>query len=102
MPNEIYRYQFTEGVSLRDVEETLLLAVLAAESLHGQSRVRLDAGYCLEESKRTCVIDAATDVGRDINRIFTGFAIGEFGEDAFHVERIEGASKPQQAEVAPC
>jgi len=102
MPKEIYKYQFREGVSLRDIEETLLLAVLAAESLHGQCRVRLDAGYCLEESKRACIIDAATDVGRDINRIFTGFAIGEFGEDVFEVERIEGAPKPQQAEVARC
>jgi hypothetical protein len=102
MPKEIYKYQFREGVSLRDIEETLLLAVLAAESLHGQSRVRLDAGYCLEESKRACVIDAATDVGRDINRLFTGFAIGEFGEDAFHVERVEGAPMPRQAEVARC
>jgi hypothetical protein len=102
MPKEIYRYKFTEGVSLRDVEETLLLAVLAAESLHGQSRVRLDAGYSIEKDKPTCVIDAATDVGRDISRIFTGLAIREFGEDAFQVERIEGAPKPPQAEVAPC
>ena len=102
MPSEVYRYRFTEGVSLRDVEETLLLAVLAAESLHGQSRVRLDAGYSIEKDKRACVIDAGTDVGRDINRIFTGLAIREFGEDAFHVERVEGAPKPPQAEVAPC
>jgi len=102
MPREIYKYQFSEGVSLRDVEETLLLAVLAAESLHGQSRVRLDAGYCLEERKRVCVIDATTDVGRDISSIFTGLATREFGEDSFQVERIEGPSKPQQAEAARC
>jgi len=102
MPKETYRYQFSEGVSLRDIEETLLLAVLAAESLHGPSRVRMDAGYCLEERKRTCVVDAGTEVGRDISRIFTGLATREFGEDSFQVERIEGPSKPQQAEAARC
>jgi len=102
MSKEIYRYRFTENVSLRDIEETLLLAVLAAESLHGQSRVRLDVAYCIEEGKRACVIDAGTQVGRDISRIFTGFAMCEFGADAFQVERIEGASKPPQAEVARC
>jgi len=102
MPKEIYRYQFTEGVSLRDIEETLLLAVLAAESLHGQCCVRLDAGYCIENAKRVCVVDAGTQVGRTLNRIFAGFITREFGGDAFQVERIEGASKPQQAEVARC
>jgi len=102
MSKEIYRYQFGEGVPLRDLEETLVLSVLVAESLHGQSRVRLDAACHLEDAKRACVIDATTDVGRDISRIFTGLAIREFGADAFQVERIEGASKPQQAEVARC
>ena len=100
MPKEIYRYQFSESVSLRDIEETLLLAVLAAESLHGQSGVRLDAAYHLEDAKRACVIDAGTDVGRDINRIFTGFAIREFGEDSFRVERVDRAPEPQSAEVS--
>ena len=102
MPKELYRYRFTDGVSLRDIEETLLLAVLATESLHGQSRVRMDAAYCIEDAKRACVVDASTDVGRDISRLFTGFAIREFGEDAFQVERIEDLSKPQQAEAARC
>lgn len=88
MTKEIYRYQFGDAVSSRDIEETLLLAVLAAECLHGQSRVRLDAAYCLDEDHRACVVDASTDVGRDISRVFTGFAIREFGEDAFQVKRV--------------
>jgi hypothetical protein len=35
----------------------------------------------------SCVIDAGTEVGRDIVRLFTGFAINEFGEEAFRVRR---------------
>jgi len=88
MNREIYRYNFTAGVPFRDVEESLLLAVLATESLHGRSLVRLDASFCLEEKKRTCVVDAGTEVGRHIARIFTGFITREFGEEAFRVERL--------------
>lgn len=88
MNRELYRYRFDRDVPLKEAEESLLLAVLAAECLHGESRVRLDASYCFSRRKRACIIDATTEVGRDISRIFTGFAIKEFGEDAFHVKRL--------------
>jgi len=88
MTREIYRFTFEPTAQARDVEEALLLAVLAVESLHGQSRVRMDASYCVDAEKRTTVIDAATPVGRDICRIFTGFASHEFGESAFKVRRV--------------
>lgn len=99
MNKEIYRYAFDPSARMQDVEEALLLAVLAAESLHGQSRVRMDASYCVDAEKRACVIDATTPVGRDICRIFTGFAIREFGENAFKVKRVvdvPGAPHPQE------
>jgi len=86
---DIYRYRFEKDVPMKEARESLLLAVLAAECLHGESRVRLDASYRFSRAKRVCVIDAGTDVGRDISRIFTGFAIKEFGEHAFQVERID-------------
>ena len=88
MSKEVYRYSFGKDVPLQDVEESFLLAVLAVECLHGQARVRLDAGYYLDKQKRACVVDASTPVGQDINKIFIGFCIREFGEDAFRVERV--------------
>ena len=84
---EVQRYAFEASVPAKDIEETLLLAVLAAEGLHGQSSVRLDATYYFDREKHVCVIDAGSDVGRDICRMFTGFAIREFGESAFSVGR---------------
>ena len=93
MAKDVYRYVFDEGVPVEDAEESLLLAVLATECLHGESRVRLDAGYFFDKVKRACVVDATTDVGRDICRIFTGFVSREFGEDSFRVERVEGAAE---------
>ena len=92
MNRDLYRYHFKATVPLRDVEASLLLAVLATESLHGRALVRLDASFCLNTHKRSCVLDAATDVGRAIARIFTGFLTREFGEEAFKVERIAAAS----------
>ena len=97
MNREIYRYNFNAKVPLRDVEESLLLAVLATESLHGRALVRLDASFRLDAKKRSCVVDAATDVGRAIARIFTGFLTREFGEEAFKVERIAAAQPLSQA-----
>ena len=88
MNRELYRYNFNAEVPLHDIEDSLLLAVLATESLHGRALVRLDASFCLDGARRSCVVDAATDVGRAIARIFTGFLTREFGEEAFKVERI--------------
>ena len=92
---DVYRYRFEKDIPLQDVEESLLLAVLAAECLHGESRVRLDAGYYLDKENRACVVDASTPVGQDISKVFTGFCIREFGQDAFRVERVDAASKSQ-------
>lgn len=88
MTKDIYRYTFGPSARMQDVEEALLLAVLAVESLHGQSRVRMDASYCVDAEKRATVIDASTPVGHDLCRIFTGFAIREFGESVVKVRRV--------------
>jgi len=89
MTKEIYRYAFTSEVPVEEIEASILLAILAAESLHGEAQVRLDAAHFLDSEKRTCVIDATTAVGRDINCLFTGFLAREFGSDSFQVERVD-------------
>ena len=94
MSTELYRYRFNDDVPARELEESLLLAILAVECLLGESRVRLDARYCLRAKDGVCVIDAGSDVGQDINRIFTGFVSREFGRDAFEVHRITTDETP--------
>lgn len=88
MPRELYRYTFTGDIPLEEIEASLLLAVLATESLHGESQARLDISHFLDTDRRACVIDAGTAAGRDFNRLFVGFLRREFGEDAFQVERV--------------
>lgn len=87
MTRDRYRYQFDDSVPLSEVEKWLLLSVLAAESLYGRSPVRLEAAFCLDRQRRSCVVDGTSEVGRAIARIFTGFLTHQFGESAFRVER---------------
>lgn len=86
--NEAYRYRLAEGVDLREAEGTLLLALIAAEGLYGEARVRMDAAYVIDESIRVIVVDASTDVGQAVSAIFAAILIREFGPMAFHVRRV--------------
>ena len=87
MNENVYRYCFARSIPPRDIGETLLLSLIAVESLHGHARTRMDARYCFNRKKRLCEIDAATPVGSDLARIFTGYATKEFGEKAVSITR---------------
>ncbi|MFO0839078.1 MAG: hypothetical protein U1D55_11210 [Phycisphaerae bacterium] len=100
MNREVFRYTFNESVSLQDVEETLLLAVLAIGSLYGESSVRLDASYTMDADRRGCVIDGSTEVGQAVSRVFTGFASREFGDESFTVRRAHARPEEPVAAVA--
>lgn len=91
---EVYRYVLPARVAVGDLEDTLALAVLACQALHGEARVRLDAAYQFEGRKRTCAIDASTEVGRDLNRLFAGLLAREFGPTSFEVQRGERERTP--------
>lgn len=88
MSRSVYRFSFNDQIPFESIEITFLRSVLAAEALHGDAQVRLDAAHYMDSEKRMCVIDAGTSVGQDLSRLLTGFAIREFGPDAFHVERL--------------
>lgn len=93
----VFRYVFSDTVPLGEIEAILVRSLVTAEYLHGPATVRLDAGHYLDHSVRTCVIDAATTVGTDINKLFVGSLETAFGPDAFRVERLSsraGVSSP--------
>lgn len=98
MHSGIYRFEFGEGMSMSEAEATLQLAILAAESLLGESTVRLDAAYSIDEQRRVCVVDASSEVGRSICRIFTGYLTREFGEHTFQVRPVQG-DKPSAVPI---
>ena len=100
MTGERYRYTFVPTVEFEEIEASLVLALLAVESLHGESQTRLDAAHATDATNRVLVIDASTTVGQDLNRLFVGFLKREFGPDAFRVEHLRGAERRQPEEVA--
>ena len=100
MNRELFRYTFVEDVVVEEIEASLVLALLSVESLHGESQVRLDASHFFDTEQKTCVIDAGTDVGLDLNRLFIGFVRREYGEDAFTVQRVKPTRQDVLAEAA--
>ncbi|MCC6425921.1 MAG: hypothetical protein IT435_03775 [Phycisphaerales bacterium] len=95
MTHEAYRYVLCRPIPFPEVLSTLDLALIAAESLHGAERTRLDARFASDTRLLTLVIDANTPVGQTLNQVFLGFARREFGEKALRVERIDRSSTPK-------
>lgn len=93
MASGVYRFVVKPSVPLDEAELSLQLAILAAEGLFGGARVRMDVGYRLDKSGRTLVVDANTEVGSAVVRMFTAFLTREFGDRAFEV-RAAAAHKP--------
>ena len=94
MTREMYCYRFEPETDMDQVEEVLLLATMAAEGLLGRSRVHLDAAFTCELSTYTAEVEAGTEVGDTIARIFTALLTTTIGEVAFKVTR---SSKEQCA-----
>ncbi len=92
MQDGVYRYRFVDQVPIEEIEDTLVLALLAVEGLHGEAQARLDAAHHFDRQGRACVIDAGSPVGVDFNRLFTQFLRREFGPDSFQVARVESAT----------
>ena len=87
MVSNTYRYTFRRNGDLSEAEATLHLALVAAEGLFGEPRVRMDGRYGQDRQARTLTVDASTPVGIAINAVFTAFVLREFGEDGFTVRR---------------
>ena len=87
MAHDIYKYIFDTSIPFQRLEDTFALALLAVESLHEKSRARMDIRFNLDRLNRICVIDASTEAGRDLSRIFFGFADVEYGPDAIWIKR---------------
>lgn len=89
MTAKVFRFGFVPAVPLTEAELTLHLAIYAAEGLHGEARVRLEVSYQLDRSANAIIVDGETEVGATLVKVFTHLLIRQFGEDGFHVRRIE-------------
>jgi len=85
----VYNYSFSKHIPVDDLEDSLMIAALAAEALHGRAAMKQDAYFCLDKKARTCVVDAETPVGCDIAKILSTFVTKGYGESSFKIERVE-------------
>ncbi len=88
MTTDVYRFEFDDRATREEAELTLHLATYAVEGLFGAARVRMDAGYHVDEPHHAITIDGTTDVGAALVQVFTSLALREFGEEAFRVRRM--------------
>lgn len=88
MHTAVFRFSFDEDVNLIEAEATLQLAILAAEGLLGESRVRMEFSYHLDAPRAALLVDGSTASGDAIVRIYTAFLSREFGSDRFAVRRM--------------
>lgn len=88
MISESCRLQFDSSIRFNDVRETLALALLTCESLHGVSKVALDADYHTDEGRLLVEIGLNNKVGEHLALVLIHLARAEFGEDGFALSRI--------------
>lgn len=84
-----YKYRFLSQQALTRALTMLSVARLAAEGLHGESRVRMDLDYAVDHAINSIAISDATQVGADVAAIFTRFITQELGQNKFLVHQVE-------------
>jgi hypothetical protein len=82
-----FQFEFSKSADMAKVEYALLMAVVAAEGIHGRSRVSLEADFNTNQAVRTCVVNANNQVGVDIAKVFAEFLNLEVGQDAYRIIR---------------
>jgi hypothetical protein len=100
MMANVFRFEFDPSVSLTEAEMSLHLAIFAVEGLYGEARVRLEVSYQVDQAGNAIIVDAGTEVGSALVKVYTRLLIREFGEDGFHVRPVD-ASAVQTVQVVP-
>src|SRR5262245_57701594 len=103
MSRQVFKYTFDSAVPMDEVEQTLVLALLVVQILHGDAQARLAVGHYFDRRRRACVVDASTPEGRDLSKLLVGLLIREYGPDSFAVRpaRPRGlGSRSTEAAVA--
>lgn len=86
-----YRFKIFKPHTPKLLEMLLELAVKETEVVYGQARVKLETSYEVKNSE--CRIEGGTECGEHLAKLFTGFLIKKFGEEAFKVERLHPKEK---------
>lgn len=83
----IYRFTLTPDIPTSELGDSLLLAFIAVEGLHGEAACRIEARIAIDRPG-SCVVDASNPVGSDLVKIITALLRRQFGADSFGVEQL--------------
>ena len=83
------RLTFPPKTKMRDIHDTLALALFAAEGLFGSARVRTELDLDFDVPGHRCAIGTLTEVGSATARVFIGLLTREIGEAGFRVETAD-------------
>ncbi len=97
---DVCRFTFSQEIEREVIETHLALAIVVAECMYGQARVRLNAAYLISNDGKQAAIDVSNEVGEHIARLFTGLIIRELGEEGFVVERLPKQMKATRNQTA--
>jgi len=81
MSQHHYHFRFEAAIPVADIEALILMALVALNSLHGLTRVRLDCQFTFDRSRRDLLIDGGTLLGRHLAQIISGFGDYLYGEE---------------------
>lgn len=85
----VYMYLLGESISAGQAESRMFLAAVNAENVFGKAQMRLDATFRYERHGHVAWIDANTEVGKVIAKLFIAYISKEFGGDACKVRHVE-------------
>jgi hypothetical protein len=72
----VYKFTFDDNVPMDGIAKIMALSTIPIESIHGESAMMLDGRFLMNMMnmrRRTCLIDAESQAGNDLARVFTGF-----------------------------
>ena len=88
MTTDVYRITIDRPAKVNEAEQTLHLAIFAAQGLFGEAQVRMDMAYHVDEPRQALIIDGSTAVGRAVLRMFVALLLHEIGREAFTIRRV--------------
>ena len=85
--NKILRFTFYVEPDPADIEADLVLAIFAAECLHGRPRVRLETRYLVAPDGQSCVLEISGLAGESAAQVFAGLVTARFGEEGMSISQ---------------
>ena len=95
MSTTVYKFKFDAATELDEAESTLHLAILAAEGLFSEALLRVNFSYHRDDEAKSLHINGGDEISETVVRIFTSFAIKEFGSTAFVIS-ISPSGQPTE------